>query len=228
MIKKWIKHHIIYVVCFMSFIVLLGFPLFLNWLAKILKQFGFVAVGGTSTWISFYGSYIGSIVGGILTLGGVLITLKFTRNQLKEEKRLATLPYLRPTISVLPSNYEVIQEPILFATSLLDNIYDKIKLHIELENIGLGSAIEVSLEFVGNIINDIYVMSSIKKDEKVKFYCELDEDLIDNTEDMTMIFSFKDLHDNCYEQHMTILVYKKTNDMNYNVFLQSYDSPKIL
>jgi len=182
-----------------------------------------------STRTGFYGSYIGSIIGGALTFGGVVLTLYFTRKQMAEEKRLTLLPYLKPTIIELPSDYQYKpnnSEPVIFATSMGDSYYEKIKLNLEIENIGLGSAVDVTLEYVGEIRNDVYNIYSIKKDEIVKFYCELDQDLIDYNELMTMVFTFKDLLDNSYVQVMSMEVYHY-NDSTHYVSLFSYDAPKL-
>lgn len=44
----------------------------------------FKVVGDEETWISFYGSYLGGITGGLMTLGGVLLTLNH-QNKEKEQ-----------------------------------------------------------------------------------------------------------------------------------------------
>lgn len=46
------------------------------------------AAGQTDTWISFFGSYIGSILSGLLTLIGVLLTINYTdrQNKIKQER----------------------------------------------------------------------------------------------------------------------------------------------
>ncbi|MGO1370922.1 MAG: hypothetical protein ACTHVE_03610 [Senegalia sp. (in: firmicutes)] len=41
-----------------------------------------------SDWMSFFGSYIGSLIGAFVTLIGLIITLNFTRKQNNEERRL--------------------------------------------------------------------------------------------------------------------------------------------
>jgi len=42
--------------------------------------------GDTNSWIGFFGSYIGSIVSGLITFVGVLLTIKFTREESRREK----------------------------------------------------------------------------------------------------------------------------------------------
>lgn len=42
--------------------------------------------GDTNTWISFLGTYIGSIISGVITFIGVMLTIQFTRNENRRDK----------------------------------------------------------------------------------------------------------------------------------------------
>lgn len=44
----------------------------------------FPARGNLSTWITFFGSYLGSVVAGLATIVGVYLTIRFTQSQNKE------------------------------------------------------------------------------------------------------------------------------------------------
>ncbi|WP_051560443.1 hypothetical protein [Clostridium beijerinckii] len=48
-------------------------------------------------WAGFLGSYVGAILGGIITLVGVGITINFTRAQANEDRRLSIAPYIKYT-----------------------------------------------------------------------------------------------------------------------------------
>ncbi len=45
------------------------------------------------TWASFFGSYLGAIIGGLISLIGIGITILFTQNQNKEDRELQIRPY---------------------------------------------------------------------------------------------------------------------------------------
>lgn len=44
-------------------------------------------------WASFLGSYIGAIIGGVVSLTGIALTIRFTRGQNKSERELQIRPY---------------------------------------------------------------------------------------------------------------------------------------
>lgn len=59
-------------------IILISIPILINLL--MISDFGF-KVAKDNVWIGFYGGYIGSILSGLLTLGGVYLTLRNQKNQ---------------------------------------------------------------------------------------------------------------------------------------------------
>ncbi|WP_100373401.1 hypothetical protein [Bacillus sp. FJAT-45037] len=70
------------------FIFLSLVPVLINQLMRI-DWFSNVVVGDETIWISFYGSYMGGIIGGLLTLVGVMLTINYqnkTKRKTVEEK----------------------------------------------------------------------------------------------------------------------------------------------
>lgn len=46
-----------------------------------------------SEWASFFGGYIGALVGGLISLVGIVWTIKFTREQNQKDRELQVKPY---------------------------------------------------------------------------------------------------------------------------------------
>lgn len=79
------KKTLIIIICIVSFLILL-LPIFINILLRI-DWFSSIVMGGESGWLSFYGSYLGGILGGLLTLVGVFLTIRYQDDLRKQELR---------------------------------------------------------------------------------------------------------------------------------------------
>ena len=64
-----------------------------------------------NAWASFLGSYLGSIIGGLFSLGGIFLTIRFTRNQNKQDRELQIRPYfdftLKDSKDTIPDNKQI-------------------------------------------------------------------------------------------------------------------------
>ncbi len=78
--KKYIKH------IFIGVAIVISLPILVNFLAKITLFERFV-VGKESTWISFFSGYLGSILGGIFTLLGVILTINYQNNLISHSSK---------------------------------------------------------------------------------------------------------------------------------------------
>jgi len=80
-----------YIISILLFII--SIPIFLNWFINLEVQY---KVASENDWIGFHASYLGGILGGIisgsLTLGGVYITIK--KQEEKEYKKELTVRFL--------------------------------------------------------------------------------------------------------------------------------------
>ena len=80
-------------VCFLviAAICVVCFPLLLDWLV-----FGNSLSSNVSneTWASFLGSYSGAVLGGIISLFGIILTIRFTQTENQEQRRIQVAPYL--------------------------------------------------------------------------------------------------------------------------------------
>ncbi|WP_155008747.1 hypothetical protein [Priestia megaterium] len=71
-------------------IVLVVFsPIVINFIVKSKPWFG-VEAADNNDWIGFYGSYIG----GIITLIALVVTIRYTNHQYKDQDRKRVQPYI--------------------------------------------------------------------------------------------------------------------------------------
>lgn len=72
------NYKIVIGIALLLLLVIVGIPLLIE---HIIIRNNVYSVVSNNEWVTFLGSYLGGIIGGIITLGGVLLTLKFYRNQ---------------------------------------------------------------------------------------------------------------------------------------------------
>ncbi|MBD8848410.1 hypothetical protein [Priestia megaterium] len=108
-----------------SAILLIIIPIVVN----ELMSFHVVKVyGDTNAWIGFLGSYFGSIISGVITLIGVLLTLQFSQ---KESKKALDLTRKEARRNQLPAMIARTQECLDIIDEVLPKIYDLEKADIE-------------------------------------------------------------------------------------------------
>ena len=137
------KRFVIYII--LSVILILLLPIAMDWLIIGNSIPSNVA---NSDWVDFLGSYIGAILGAIVSLVGIIITIRYTNKQNWIERELQIRPYC--TVRNVPKG------KIAATTNLLGEIafsYDspeenKSNYHtiIYIKNIGLGPAVEFNFE----------------------------------------------------------------------------------
>lgn len=101
-------------------ILLFTIPILVNHLMsfKVTKVYG-----DTNTWIGFLGSYIGAIISGIVTVFGVLLTIKFTREESKKDKLPEKINNLEECLDYLEDVLEDLDK--LRMNDLSDVLYRK-------------------------------------------------------------------------------------------------------
>lgn len=100
-------------------------------------------------WVSFLGNYIGAIIGAFVTLVGIKITIKFTNDQNKEERRLSVAPHFKYTMCE-ESQLHRLHDVIIFMNPD-ENSNTKVNATIKLKNVGKGPGLEM---LVSNISFD--------------------------------------------------------------------------
>ena len=143
--SKYLKYGIILL------LIILVLPLFID-----LCIFGnsFPSNLKNSEWAGFLGSYIGALIGSIVTLLGIGITLKFTREeatrdrefqqqQTNEDRRLSLAPYLKYTMckkTLLKEKHDI---DIFYIIDDNENTF--VNATIELKNIGMGALLDLKV-----------------------------------------------------------------------------------
>lgn len=139
------KKKTIFIAVLISIILIVGLPLALDWLIIGNK---FPSNIENSDWVGFFGGYIGSIIGAVVSLFGIIITIRYTNEQNKKDRELQVRPYcairyvhdnkLRGTnkiIAELPIGCEPEENNGAEYTSI-----------IYIKNIGLGPALEFDFD----------------------------------------------------------------------------------
>lgn len=109
-----------------------------------------------SDWMSFFGSYIGSLIGAFVTLIGLIITLNFTRKQNNEERRLGFAPHFKYTMNqktLLNKKHDI---DIFIVVD--ENPNTNVNATLKLKNVGNGPGLEM---IVSNIFFDAKDISSV-------------------------------------------------------------------
>jgi hypothetical protein len=192
---------------------------------------------GSLTWINFFGSYMGAVIGGFITLCGVLLTLSFTRKQISEEKRLALIPYLKPSITQLFDHTHTINDNKIFCNNyFVDNVA---KFLIELENLGTGNAIDVYIEKIDKVENFEINKYFIKTNEKKEYYCEVEYDCLYNEPQIvyenlfyrkaiSLWINYKDLIGNAYRQEVILSLSKSKGYKGCMLNLENFNKPELI
>ena len=123
--------------------VILLLPLLIDWL--IIGN-SFPSHISNSDWVGFLGSYIGTIISCIISLVGIIWTIRFTRKQNRADRELQIRPYFDIVCSTFNGYPDAWKGYIQIVTySNLDNTNDKAGTTVlYFKNVGQGSAINVN------------------------------------------------------------------------------------
>lgn len=141
--------------------VILGIIVFIVILALIPFVMDWIIIGSNfpsninnSDWVGFLGSYIGAVLGALVSLAGIIITIKYTNEQNKLDRELQIRPYC--SIRYVHDSKLVGTNKILGALPIecepSKNNGPKHVSILYIKNIGLGPAIE--FEFKIDNIDD--------------------------------------------------------------------------
>ncbi|MBB6218159.1 hypothetical protein HNQ80_004299 [Anaerosolibacter carboniphilus] len=158
-----------------------------------------LAKGNIDAWISFYGSYLGGVIGGIATIFGIYLTLKYSKEKDIDDKRRLTLPY----ISIIEYNSranaknEITYEAIYIEA--LSSMTENEGCYVTLKNIGFGSAIDITFEdsHTGDLQKKLCF--NLGLNEEKHFYIKLpSKKIVDGEYKISLLF--KNLLGDQYEQ----------------------------
>lgn len=137
-----------------SIIAIVALPLAIDWL--IIGN-NFPSNISNSDWVGFFGGYIGSILGCVISLIGILWTINFTREQNRADRELQIRPYLDIRYIPLTNKLEkgVSWLGYVMINEWDDNDADNQDVErglLYLKNVGNGPATNIGIDvFVENI-----------------------------------------------------------------------------
>lgn len=175
-------------------------------------------------WIGFWGSIIGSILGGIVTLLALRKTIKSETIARNEDRRFQVIPYLKYNVTpdkpnsklwrniYVEPNHKIVEEVIKANTTYKHDL----SFYIDIENVGMNSAVNLSIlriEYCG-ITNYSYIDYKIMKvgekihlafDVLINFGGKLSINEEDTgIEPIKIKLAYTDLLENYYEQDIEI------------------------
>ena len=142
------KKSIAFVLIMLSIIAVFAVPMMVDWL---IMGNDIPSNISNSDWVSFLGGYIGAIIGGIVSLIGICVTIRFTKQQLilsqdqfSEQNRLNNQPILDFEISNI-INSEDDETIVMNCEYTLEgkDVFQTAVVEFEIHNIGLGAALDI-------------------------------------------------------------------------------------
>ncbi len=145
-----------------SIIVVVALPSIMDWL--IIGN-SFPSNISNSDWVGFFGGYIGALIGSIISLLGILWTIKFTREQNRADRELQIRLYL--DIRYVPSTNKLVEKASWLGYVMI-NEYNNNEAELQeterellyLKNIGNGPATNINVDVL---------VENIKVEYRAKF-----------------------------------------------------------
>lgn len=139
------KKTTIFIIILISLVLIIGLPLAIDWL--IIGN-GFPSNIENSDWVNFFGGYIGALIGAIVSLAGIIITIRYTNEQNKKDRELQVRPYCAMRFvhddKLVGTNRIIAELPI--GCEPRENNGPKYTGIIYIKNIGLGPALEFDFD----------------------------------------------------------------------------------
>lgn len=140
-------------------LIIIGIPLIIEILISLIP-FG---IGNDISWLSFWGEWLGAIIGSSVSILGIYFTLQYNEKQFKqtikdnrtqyeEDKLLSLMPHLKPSISTLDGNRYIYFNNSNTSGFNFGNAKRR-DIKIMLKNIGIGSALGIKFKigkYLGN------------------------------------------------------------------------------
>ncbi len=164
-----------------------------------------------ATWLgsiaSYWGGVIGGVISGLLTVIGVVLTIKYYKKSDKDNRRIEHMPFIIVNIkgSKLAGNPNLSKAHIIEKNSRTQEI-DKTKikiLNLELENIGRGFSSILTLHIKQNFSGIAY-NELLKVGDKIQLELGVYVDDLSNNESIDFRIQYVDCMTNEYIQEYTI------------------------
>ena len=161
-------------------------------------------------WLGFLGSFLGAIIGGVITISGVAITLQNSDDNRKNDKMDEIRPYLTlkvKTIGFLNEKDGIWVENRKVAKD--SNECEEQQAKVIIKNVGLDSAVNIKC-------NESYLATAIEKGEELEKTINYKHNKgKEDSNEIYIRFTFNDLRENLYEQEM-IFELEKNDPIEFN------------
>ena len=139
------KKKTIFIIIFIPLILIIGLPLAIDWLVLGNNLLSNIE---NPDWVSFFGGYIGSLIGATVSLVGIIITIRYTNEQNKKDRELQVRPYCAIRYvhdnKLVGTNKIIAELPI--GCEPKENNGPEYTSIIYIKNIGLGPAVEFDFD----------------------------------------------------------------------------------
>lgn len=197
------KHYILFI-----FIVVIS-PIVISQVLRIPTLD--LTIGTEESWVSFFGSYLGSMIGGIITLFVFLGTINYYRKKDREDNNIRET---QNRLSIIP-HIQIIQvdndRKDLFSKIFIGKINNREKYceyisYFELKNVGLGTIINMEINASQEINSNVVSVSGIclAVGQSHKFELTMDIPLIEGIHEVSCKIEYYDLLRNKYEQEIKL------------------------
>lgn len=187
-------------------------------------------------WIGFFGGYLGALIGGLTTFSGVLLTIRYTKEQEAENNRLTVLPYISADYINNKINKQA-DSYISFGNTDEGMQQSEVCGNLILSNIGLGTAVNFSItdcKFDGKDINQSIFFDALTINQSKNLNISIRLPIEDSSQineanshlfvrniPFTMNLKFNDFLNNMYEQPIELMIsiglIGKTNKYEFTI-----------
>ena len=196
------KKTTIFIIILISLVLIIGLPLAIDWL--IIGN-GFPSNIENSDWVSFFGGYIGALIGAIVSLAGIIITIRYTNEQNKKDRELQVRPYCAMRFvhddKLVGTKRIIAQLPI--GCEPRENNGPKYTGIIYIKNIGLGAACPIYMYFnFDKITEDDFL--DLGESEMSRYIVKHEVMHKYKNFDIVLHIKYQDLFMNTYYQKITL------------------------
>lgn len=128
-----------------TILFIIGLPLFIDW--AIIGN-SFPSNISNTEWVGFFGGYIGSLIGGLSSLIGIALTIRFTREQNRKDREAQVRPYCITRMeheNISLGTHKILDE-IAFGFKPESNDGPRDVTVLYLKNIGVGPAVNFHID----------------------------------------------------------------------------------
>lgn len=190
-----------------------GVPILISQFIRI--PTGSWTIGNEEAWVSFFGSYLGGIIGGIITLYVFKKTIENQENtqakllkQQEEIRKLSIQPYLTAKTTKSSNNNDDTPFNIFYQVYGIDrSSIESLNTLIRLENVGMGNAIRINFlpepDFYSTVDLDPLTLKVGKS-----LIIKLNIDTTPDKDEFILKVNFTDLMGHKYSQNIKLLKFE--------------------